>query len=153
MNELKQQPNWFKRHWKGLLAVGTLVLLFVLSVPEGVGGNAFQIALGYTDTELCNDALEIARNNKRVKEALGTLEPIGKLAILEGHVRYTKEMDSVFMALTIKGSKGKGKLDFLAFKKGEVWVFQKIDVRLKEPIFRKETIPILSKSELILQHS
>lgn len=74
---------------------------------------------------------------------LGELEPMRKMTILEGYVKYSKNLDSVFMALTIQGTKGKGKIDIKAFKNNGEWEYEALGVRLKEPNFRKETIPIL----------
>ncbi len=98
--------------------------------------------IAYCNTEIPENALEIVKENERVSQMLGELQPIGKLTILEGYVKYSKNADSVFMALTIKGNKGKGKMDVKAFKKNGEWHYQELDVHLKEPHYRKETIPI-----------
>lgn len=98
--------------------------------------------IGYSDTKLADSAISIANKNKRVKEMLGNIRPMDKLTMLEGYVSYSKNLDSVFMALTIKSSKGKGKLDIYAFKNNAEWEYERLTVRLKEPKFRKESIPI-----------
>ncbi len=142
MNETVHRPNWARRNWKWLLPLIVLVAIFVISLPKGVGNATLHIAKGYTDSEIPENALEIVRKNERVSEMLGKLEPIGKMTILEGYVNYSKHADSVFMALTIKGNRGKGKMDIKAFKINGVWEYDTLKVRLKEPVFRKETIPV-----------
>ena len=142
MNEPEPRPNWIRRNWKWSLPLLLVFIFFLWSLPKGIGNATVQIAKGYTDTEVPGNALEIIKKNKRVREMLGELEPIGKLTILEGYVEYSKNSDSVFMALTIKGTKGKGKMDVRAFKNNGKWEYEQLDVRLKEPHYRKETIPI-----------
>lgn len=104
MDKIPHRPNWARRNWKWLLPVIALIAVFVISLPKGIGNAALHIAKGYSDTEIPENALEIVRKNKRVNKILGELEPIGKMTILEGYVNYSKNADSVFMALTIKGS-------------------------------------------------
>lgn len=142
MNDIVQKPNWLKRNWKWFVPIFVLLLLFAMSLPKGIGNATLHIAKGYSDTEVPKNALEIVKKNERVGQMLGELEPIGRMTILEGYVQYSKNADSVFMALTIKGSKGKGKMDVKAFIKNGQWEYEQLDVRLKEPHFREETIPI-----------
>lgn len=142
MDETVNRPNWLQRNWKWLLPVVVLIIYFVMSLPKGVGNATLHIVKGYTDSEIPENALDIVRKNERVNELLGKLEPIGKMTILEGYVNYSKNADSVFMALTIKGDKGKGKMDIKAFKNNGAWEYDTLKVRLKEPTFRKETIPV-----------
>jgi len=103
--------------------------------------------IGYSDIALADSAISITNKNERVKNMLGDIRPIDRLTMLEGYVRYSKDLDSVFMALTIKGTKGKGKLDIYAFKNNTQWEYERLTVRLKEPKFRKESIPILVGAE------
>ncbi len=145
MDERTRATKDWKHHWKWILPVTVLCLVLLYSLPKEIGTNVLHIAAGYADKEVCDKALVLADKNTRVREQLGALEPLGALAIFEGHVRYSKAKDSVFMALTIKGAKGKGKLDVLAYKMDTLWALQKVAVRLKEPKFRKETISVLEK--------
>ena len=144
------RPNWIRRNWKWLVPIILLLGVFVMSLPKGIGNATLHIVKGYTDTEVPENALEIVKKNERVRQILGKLEPIGKLTVLEGYVKYAKNADSVFMALTIKGSKGKGKMDVRAFMKNGQWEYEQLDVRLKEPHFRKETIPIALPQKSVL---
>ena len=142
MDETVQKSYWFKRNWKWLVPILLLLILFVLSLPKGTGTVVLQYVKGYSDTEVPENALEIVKKNERVKEILGELEPIGKLTILEGYVKYSKNADSVFMAVTIRGSKGKGMMDVKAYNRNGEWHNYELGVRIKDPNLKKETIPI-----------
>ena len=142
MNDGIQKSRWFKRNWRWSIPIILLFTIFFLSLPKGIGNATLHIAKGYSDSEVPENAFEIIKKNNRVNQMLGKLEPIGKLTILEGYVKYSENADSVFMALTIKGSKGKGKMDIRAFKNNHQWQYEELAVRLKEPHFRKETISI-----------
>lgn len=142
MNDGVRKTNWFTRSLKWWVPILLLLILFVMSLPKGIGNTTLHIAKGYSDSDVPENALEIIKKNQRVNQMLGELEPIGQLTILEGYVKYSKNTDSVFMALTIKGNKGKGKMDVKAFKNNGKWEYQQLVVRLKEPHFQKETIPI-----------
>lgn len=142
MNEIVPYKNWFHSNRIWLLSIIVLLVLISFSLPKGFTKGATHMLLGYTDTKLADSAILIANKNIRVKEMLGNIKPMNKMTILEGYVSYSKNLDSVFMALTIKGSKGKGKLDIYAFKNNKEWEYERLMVRLKEPKFRKESIPI-----------
>ena len=78
--------------------------------------------------------------NQRAKEILGEIEPIGKLAILEGDAKYTNDNRSVEITVRIEGNKANGKMDISAYKKGTEWQYKKITIRIKQP---KEEIAII----------
>ena len=104
---------------------------------------ASDLTNAYSDTELYNDALEKAKTNKAVIAILGEIEPIDKLAILEGQVSYSEDNTSVKSSIRIIGSKGKAKLDILANKVNTEWVYQTITIRIKQPKDQKQTIAIV----------
>ena len=81
--------------------------------------------VGYSDIALADSAISITNKNERVKKMLGDIRPIDKLTMLEGYISYSKDLDSVFMALTIKGNKGKAKLDVYAFKNNTEWKYER----------------------------
>lgn len=147
MDDTTPYKNWFQRNRIWVLSVIALLILIFLSLPKGFTKGASHMLIGYSDMKLADSAISIVNKNERVLEMLGNIEPMSKMTMLEGYVSYSKNLDSVFMALTIKGAKEKGKLDIYAFKKNNAWVYKQLNVRLKEPKFRKETIPILFKNE------
>lgn len=132
------------RKWIVLSAIVTLLIVLFISVPKKVKDGAIHIAIGYTDTALCDSALAIVQKDSRIKEMLGDLQPLHKMAILEGYVKYSTNLDSVFMVVSIKGNKGKGKMDIYAYKNNNAWEYEKLDVRLNVPKFVKQTIPIIT---------
>ena len=141
-NELIDQSRWVERNWKWFLP--TFLLLFVLFIGlvfcASIDGNVTEMAQAYSDNALYEKAIEKAKTNKRVLEVIGQIEPIDKLAILEGNAIYSNNNNSVEMSVRIKGSIGNGKMDIHADKKGNEWDYKKINIRIKEP---KEEIQVL----------
>ena len=141
-NELIVENSWWKRNWKWFLPTLTLcfLLLFGLILSSGIAGDGADIAQAYYDNSLYEKAIEKAKTNQRVLEVIGKIEPIDKLAILEGNAIYSNDNNSVELSVRVKGSKGKGKMDISAEKNGAEWKYKKISIRIKEP---KEEIQIL----------
>jgi hypothetical protein len=141
-NELIIEQSWWKRNWKWFLP--TFIIMFLLAfgllLSSSVDGNVTDIAQAYSDNSLYEKAIEKAKTNKRVIEVIGEIEPIDKLAILEGNAVYSNNHNSVELSIRIKGNKGKGKMDISANKIGNEWEYKKINIRIKQP---KEEIQIL----------
>lgn len=144
-NELINKQSWWKRNWKWFLP--TFILFFSLAsgllLSLNIDKNITDIAQVYSDNLLYEKAIEKANMNKRVLEVIGEIEPIDKLAILEGNTIYTNNQNSVELSIRIKGNKGKGKLDISAKKNGTEWDYKKINIRIKDP---KEEIQILKNT-------
>ena len=143
-NELVVEKSWWKRNWKWFFPTLLLLLLFLLLfgsiLSSSIDGTVTDIAQAYSDNSLYEKAIEKAKMNKRVLEVIGAIEPIDKLAILEGNAIYSNHNNSVELSVRIKGNKGKGKMDISADKNGNEWEYKKINIRVKEP---KEEIQIL----------
>lgn len=141
-NELIKEQNWWKRNWKWLVPV--VIIVFVIGTISTLiaNGNAADFAQTYSDPSLYENAVERAKQNPRVVEVLGNLEPIDKLAVLEGNALYSNNNTSVELTLRVKGSKEKGKMDILAHKVSGKWEYDKIDIRIKKT---GEEIIILEK--------
>ena len=141
-NELIVEKSWWKINWKWFLPTFLLIflLLFGLILSSIIDGNVTDIAQVYSDNSLYEKAIEKAKTNKRVLEVIGQIEPIDKLAILEGNAIYSNNNNSVELSVRVKGNKGKGKMDISADKNGNEWEYKKINIRIKEP---KEEIQIL----------
>lgn len=144
-NELIVNNNWWNNNWKWFLPTSLLLLLllsgFILS--SGIGGNITDITQAYADDSLYQNAINKVKTNKRVLDILGEIEPIDKLAILEGNAIYSNGNNSVTSSIRIKGSKGKGKMDILAEKNGSIWQYKTIKIRIKNP---KEEIQIINNT-------
>jgi hypothetical protein len=142
-NELIQEKSWLKRNWKWLLPIcGIILISIVVFFSSGMGGITTDIAQAYSDTDLYENALEKVKSDKRVIEILGEIEPIDKLSILEGEVHYTNENQTVNSSIRLKGTKGKARMDIIANKINNEWVYKKINVRIKTPPEKKQTIEI-----------
>lgn len=141
-NELIENKSWLKTNWKWFIPsfIILLLLVFGLLLSSSVDGNITAIAKAYSDNSLYENAIEKAKTNKRVLEVIGAIEPIDKLAILEGNTNYSNENNVIETTVRIKGNKAKGKMDITAVKNGNEWEFKKICIRIKES---KEEIDIL----------
>jgi hypothetical protein len=141
-NDLINEQSWWKKNWKWFLPTFMIMLLLVfgLLLSSSVDGNVTDIAQAYSDNSLYEKAIEKAKTNKRVIEVIGELEPIDKLAILEGNAIYSNNQNSVELSIRVKGNKGKGKMDISANKIGNEWEYKKINIRIKDP---KEEIQVL----------
>lgn len=142
MNELISKKNWWNRNWKWVLpTTGIVVCIFVFFMMTG--NAAFRYGSVFVQPNLTENALEIAKKNDRVIEKLGELSPVDFFRLLEGEVEYSNHNTSIALTVGIRGTKGKAKLDIVAYKKGANWEYQKITVRIKKP--KKESIKILGE--------
>lgn len=137
MNETIPYKNWLQRNRIWLFSSLALLLLLFICLPKGLTKGATHLLIGYSDVKLVDSVIVIANKNERVIEMLGNIKPMDKLTMLEGFVSYSEDLDSVFMALTVKGIKENGKLDIYAFKNNQVWEYERLTIRLKEPKFKK----------------
>ena len=142
-NELIKQKSWWNRNWKWLVPVSGMLLIFAILISSGMGRIGADLAKAYSDTKLYENALEKAKSNQKVTELLGEIEPIDKLAILEGEVHYTNDNRTVSSTIRIKGSKGKARMDIIADRINNKWSYKKINVRIKNPPEKKQTIEII----------
>ena len=143
-NELIVKKSWWTNNWKWFLPISLLffLLLFGFLLSSNIVGNITNIAQGYSDPSLYKKAIVLANSNKRVQELIGIIEPIDQFAILEGNTIYSNNNNTVALSIRVKGKKGKEKMDILADRKGAIWYYKKINIRVKEP---KEEIQILKK--------
>jgi hypothetical protein len=141
-NELVINKSWPERNWKWFLLFATLIiLLFTALLTSNSKGDLTNIAQAYAENSLFEDAIAKANTNNRVLETVGKIEPIDKLAILEGSTIYTNNNNSVQLSVRIKGTKRSGKLDIAAQREGKKWNYEKIAIRIKNP---KEEINVLN---------
>ena len=130
---------WLHRNWKWLTPV--LILFSGLTVIISLAGNEISgVVSMFSDSEIYENALKIAKGNEEVQQTLGDLQPIDLMAIAEGTIRYSNNNNTVDISVRVKGLKGKGKLDISANKVQNEWVYTRIQIRIKRP---KQTIKIL----------
>ena len=116
-----KRKSWWQRHRKWLISSIFTILGLIAIFNLGMSPTAANITKAYTDTALYKDALAKVRENDSVIAIIGTIEPINKLAILEGSVVYTKDNSSVTSSVRIIGNKGKARMDFKANKLNNYW--------------------------------
>ena len=139
MNELTSKKSWLNRNWKWLIPL--LVLFSGIALIGTIAGNEItNVVTVYAESEIYEDAVEIANKNEEVKQKLGDLEPIDFLDIAEGVVKYSNNNNSIAISVRVKGSKGRGKIDISANRKQNKWEYKRIQIRIKRP---KVTIKIL----------
>jgi len=141
----KNNKSWFKRNfiWIAILFLGISIIIFVV-VTASKNKSVTDVVKAYSEQELYNDALDLAKKDKIVIQVLGKLEPIDKTAILEGTVLYSKEYDTVNSSVRVKGNKARGKLDIFAIKINKKWKYNSLKIRIKKPLDKKQTIEILN---------
>lgn len=133
-NSLIEKENWLTRNWKWFLP-STLfsILLIVLLLTSTSKENIIDITQAYADNLLFEEAIKKANEDSKTIENIGKIEPIDKLAILEGNIVYSNNHNTVNASIRINGTKNNGKLDIFAIKKGAKWDYQKISIRTKNP--------------------
>ncbi|WP_299896648.1 cytochrome c oxidase assembly factor Coa1 family protein [uncultured Aquimarina sp.] len=147
-NELYTPNNWWKRNWKWLIPIIVIILIIpILLFSSGFGGHMSDFARLYSDKDLYQKAIEKAQSNQKVIELLGPLEPIDKLAILEGEVQYTNDNKSVDLSIRVSGSKRKASIDIAADKINGIWNYRKINIRIKKPVEDKQVIEVINQLE------
>ncbi|WCO00494.1 cytochrome c oxidase assembly factor Coa1 family protein [Psychroserpens ponticola] len=123
-----------------------MILLLVIFFSSGMNKVASDLTIAYSDTELYNNALEKVKANESALNILGEIQPIDKLAILEGQANYSEDNSSVKTSIRIVGTKGNAKLDIIANKVKNDWVYKTINIRIKKPKDKKQTIVIVSEN-------
>jgi predicted negative regulator of RcsB-dependent stress response len=141
-NEVHSNKSWFKtnRKWIFLISILGLLIFFWIIIKSAIDGNVADYAKAYSDKTLYINALEKVKANPKAVEILGEINPIDELAILEGEVKYSNKGNSVESSIRIKGNKNKAKMDILADKFDNQWIYKKINLRIKST---KEIIKIL----------
>ena len=145
MNNLVENKSWWNKNWKWIIPVFGIFLFSIFTISTtGIGENTFDVIKAYADPDLVETALNKAQENEEVKELLGTLEQVDKMAKLEGSVKYSNDDTSVDISVRVKGSKGKGRMRILAERNGETWEYKKIVIGIKK---LKRTIEIIGETD------
>lgn len=141
-NEILKQENWFQRNWKWTLPLVVIVILTFTLFFSLIAGHLGDFGKAYAEPQLYDGALEIAQENKDVTELLGQLEPVGKMAILEGDIEYTDESNHVYLSVRVTGTKGKANMSVIANRINDSWEYQKISIRIKNPPEIRQSIDV-----------
>ncbi len=143
-NELIEQKSWWKRNWKWFLPISGLIVIFIaIFFSSGMSGAVTNLAQAYADAELYENALEKVKTDQRATELLGEIEPIDKLAILEGSVGYSDDNKTVNSSIRLTGKKLVARMDITATQINNKWNHKKINIRIKNPPEKRQTIEIV----------
>ena len=120
--------------------IGLFLIVLVVLVNSGLGGQINDISKAYADTALYENAIVEVKKNTQATNVLGEILPMDNMAITEGFVSYSDDNKKVKTTIRIIGTKGKGKLDILAERNLGNWIYKEIKIRIKgsnEPIIIK----------------
>ncbi len=120
---------------------GLIFIIIIIGVIYMFIGEAIpQYAAIYADTSIYEKPLEQVRANKEVKACIGDTITVGE--IISGEVFFSEDYKKLTLTLPIHGTKQKAKMDIIAIKEGEEWIYKEIKVRVKKI---KKTIYILKE--------
>jgi len=114
-----QQPGWFSRNWKWLLALGCLLPMMCCGIFGAV--TYFGVSKVIKGTPVFAEAIEKANRNPEVTAALGS--PVTPGTMLSGSVENSGNSGSAEFTIPLKGPKGEGSLEVHATMKGGKWTF------------------------------
>jgi hypothetical protein len=148
MNDLTEHKSWFQRNWKwSIPLIVFLCFLFTVLFSSKLGENIVGIAKVYSESEVCDGALKIARADEKVLALLGELHPLSSLAILEGSHRYSNNYDTLNITFDVYGTKHerdvRSKMDVVSYRNGKQWRYTSIAIRIKKPEDLKQRIEVL----------
>ncbi len=145
MSDLVENKSWWNKNWKWIIPVFGIFLISIFAISTtDIGKNTIDIVKAYADPDLVETALNKACENEEVKNLLGTLNEIDKIAKLEGSVKYSNNDTSVDISVRVKGSKGNGRMRIIAERNGETWEYKKIVIGIKK---LKKTIEIIGEMD------
>lgn len=145
MSSLLENKNWWNKNWKWIVPFLGIIIIstFTISTTD-IGENTFDIVKAYADPDLVDGALFLAQENDEIKQLLGELKPIDKMAIVEGNVKYSNNDTSIDISVRVKGSKGKGRMRIFADRIRDKWEYKEIIIGIKK---RNKTIIIVERIE------
>ncbi len=141
-NELIIQKTWINRNWKWFFSSIIVLILAISLFFTLTAGHLGDFSKAYLEPQLFEGAVELAQQNKEVTELLGEIKPISKMAILEGEVQYTNQSNHVTLSVKVDGTKMKAMLDVVANRKNDGWEYEKINIRVKNPPEKRQTIVV-----------
>jgi len=130
MPPAQPQRSWWSRNWKWVVPVGCLVLILPLLALAGFIGGILAIVFGsIKSTDVCQQALTLAKSNPVVIEALG--EPIEDGWLMSGNINTSGPSGSADISIPLHGPKGKGTLYAVATKSAGRWEYDTLEVEVQ----------------------
>ena len=126
LQQMSENEGWWSRNWTWFVPVGclTIVLLFVVGVAMVIW-LAFS---SFTSSDVLQGALDAARADPRVVEALG--EPIEMNWVISGSIQYRNEEGKADVTLPISGPEDSGSIRIEAVKQGGDWTYHTLEVTI-----------------------
>ena len=123
---LTPRPNWWTRNWKWFVPGGcfSMLLLFVAFV----GSVALIVFSAMKSTDVYKEALERARANSAVIEALGS--PITEGYLVSGNTNVNGASGEANLSIPISGPNGKGTIYVAANKSLGRWNYSGLVVEI-----------------------
>lgn len=128
--------------WLIPIMVVIAIVIYLLS-SSGMGKVATNLTQAFANQDLYKNAIEEANSNIQVVENIGEIQPIDKMAILNGEVNFTDNNQTVNSTIKVIGQKGNAKMDITAKRENEIWRYEKINIRIKDSENKKKTIEII----------
>lgn len=141
-NELVKQKNWLQRSWKWMLPLVVVCFLTFTLFLSMTAGHLGDFGKAYAEPHLYQGAVEIAQKNKEVTALLGKLEPVGKIAILEGDIDYSDDNSHVELSVRVVGATGKATMYAIANRINNVWEYKEITIQIKNPPENRQKIKV-----------
>jgi hypothetical protein len=130
MTPAQPQRSWWSRNWKWVVPVGCLVLVLPLLALAGFIGGILAIVFGsIKSTDVCQQALALAKSNPAVIEALG--EPVEDGWLMSGNINTSGPSGSADISIPLHGPKGKGTLYAVATKSAGRWEYGTLEVEVQ----------------------
>lgn len=149
MSNQGEKSGWGAGTWIACGCGGCiLVILLFIGLAVGgvvtVGGLTF---LGIRKSDVFEEAMQRARTNPDVVEALG--EPIEAGLLISGSFQITPTSGAADFSIPVSGPKGKGKLYVVATKSAGQWEFNTLELEVEQSDLR---IDLLGGEIEILLH-
>ncbi|HKH43324.1 MAG TPA: cytochrome c oxidase assembly factor Coa1 family protein [Thermoanaerobaculia bacterium] len=130
MPSAQPQPSWWSRNWKWVVPAGCLILVLPVLALAGFIGGILAIVFGsIKSTDVCQQALTLAKSNPAVIEALG--QPVEDGWLMSGNINASGSSGSADVSIPLHGPKGKGTLYAVATKSAGRWEYDTLEVEVQ----------------------
>lgn len=141
-HDYSNMKTWLQRNWKWILILGMTLSLGLSLLISLTGKHLGDFGKAYTEPQLYEGAVKIAQTNKQVTSLLGELQPVTKMAILEGDIDYTDKNSEVNFSVRIRGTNGKAKMSAKARRMAHGWEYEKISLRIISPSEKSQILEV-----------
>ena len=142
------KKNWFNKNYKWLVPISFITILTIYLISSsGLGKISTDLTQAYLDDELYTKVIEKVNRDHRVEKILGEIQPIDKMTILNGEVKYSDNNQKVISTIKIKGEKANAKLDLTAHRKDEKWKYDQINIRILNRNDKNQILNIITSKE------